>query len=469
MVFSSITFLFYFLPIFFGIYFLTPYKNLTLLLGSVVFYAWGEPRFVPLLLASATLNYAFGAIIFRAQGRMQWRLLVAGVALNLLVLVYFKYTGFFLSVVNDILGPYRSPLPAPEILLPLGISFWTFQGISYLVDVYRGVIPAQGSFVNFAMYKAMFPQLIAGPIVRYQHVAREIGSRHISNADVVSGLSQFLVGLGQKVLISNSVAISADRIFGLETSMLSPSLAWWGILAYSIQIFYDFAGYSNMAIGLGRMLGFQYPINFAQPYSSASITEFWRRWHISLSSWFRDYLYIPMGGSRVGPWRVYFNLSLVFLLCGLWHGAAWTFVVWGVWHGFLLVIERAGLSQLLARAPAIVARSYTLLAVMIGWVFFRADSVPHPAHYLGAMFGGGSGGEAVPWQMYVPNTALVGLAAGTALALFRREQLPAFVQTRIVGNSWFNTLAIPALALVFVVSVASLAAGTYNPFIYFRF
>lgn len=468
MVFSSITFLFYFLPIFFGIYYFTSYKNLTLLLGSIVFYAWGEPRFVPLLLASATLNYVFGTLVFRAGGRTKWWMLVTGVALNLLVLIYFKYTGFLLSAFNDLIGPHRSPLPVPEILLPLGISFWTFQGISYLIDVYRGVIPAQSSFVNFAMYKAMFPQLIAGPIVRYQQVAREISSRHIGNADVMSGLAQFLVGLAQKVLISNTVAISADRIFGLESAGLSPGLAWWGIVAYSIQIFYDFAGYSNMAIGLGRMLGFQYPINFAQPYSSLSITEFWRRWHISLSSWFRDYLYIPLGGSRVGPWRIYFNLSLVFLLCGLWHGAAWTFVVWGAWHGLLLVIERAGGSNLLARLPSVICRVYTLLAVMLGWVFFRADTVPHAVSYLAVMFGASSG-TAAPWQMYVPHTAVVGIVIGAGLALFRRDQWPSAIQQRMLDARWLRALAVPTLAILFMVSVASLAAGTYNPFIYFRF
>lgn len=460
MVFSSIIFLFYFLPCFLLLYYLLPWKNAVLLLGSLLFYAWGEPRFVPLLLLSALLNYGGGQMISRSEGPARQRWLWLGVAANLGMLLYYKYLGFFGGLVNTVLEKFHGPIDFPAVVLPLGISFFTFQGISYLIDVYRRDIAVQSSFLNFAMYKAMFPQLVAGPIVRYRQIAHEIEHRTIDNARIWLGVQIFLTGLAQKVLIANTVAVPADHLFGLPAAELTAPAAWIGIACYSIQILYDFGGYSNMAIGIGHMLGFSYPINFDRPYSARSITEFWRRWHISLSSWFRDYLYIPLGGNRVSPARTYFNLGLVFLLCGLWHGAAWTFIVWGIWHGALLIIERAFLGAQLARLPGLLAQAWTLLLVMLGWVFFRADTMPHALSYIGAMFGMGVAHDPVahPWQMYFGRSAMTALAIGMLLAMWRGTPVLPWRPLRTAG-----------LLLCSVLCVASLAAGTYNPFIYFRF
>lgn len=467
MLFSSVTFLFYFLPCFLALYYLLPWKNTTLLVGSLIFYAWGEPRFVPLLMFSALLNYAVGFAIGRAQGG-RLALLWLGVGSNLALLAYYKYAGFLAETWNFLAIPWQGAIKVPDIVLPLGISFFTFQGISYLVDVYRRDIAVQSSFWRFAMYKAMFPQLIAGPIVRYSQIAAEIDTRKIDNARVWRGVQQFILGLAQKVLIANTVALSADQIFAVDPAQLPVATAWIGMACYSVQILYDFAGYSNMAIGLGHLLGFTYPPNFQRPYSASSVTQFWRRWHISLSTWFRDYLYIPLGGNRGSGLRTYFNLALVFVLCGLWHGAAWTFILWGLWHGVLLVVERVGLGALLARAPRLLGNAYTMLAVMLGWVLFRADTVGHAAGYLRALFGLHPRVDALhPWQMYTGLSAMTALAVGLLLAMLpdtapQRAAPPAAGSLRVAGKSF-------ALALAFGLCVISLAAGTYNPFIYFRF
>jgi alginate O-acetyltransferase complex protein AlgI len=453
MLFSSSTFLFYFFPAFLALYYLLPWKNTVLLLASLLFYAWGEPRFVLLLLASSLLNYSAGYLLARRHST--W-LLGAGIAANLALLGYFKYLGFFAASLNAMAG---SHLPVPQIVLPLGISFFTFQGISYLIDVSRGTVGAQKSFWTFAMYKAMFPQLIAGPIVRYQQIAGEVEHRVLSNERLWHGLRQFLLGLAQKVLIANTVAVAADGLFAAPPAELTAGAAWLGILCYSLLILYDFAGYSNMAIGIGHMTGFTYPPNFDRPYSARSITEFWRRWHISLSSWFRDYLYIPLGGNRGPAWRTYLNLALVFLLCGLWHGAAWTFIVWGGWHGLLLIVERAGFGRVLERLPSPVAQAYTLLGVMVGWVFFRATDLPHALHYLQAMAGmSGASPLAHPWQMDVHPAQWAAIVIGGGIALLR--QPPVLRQPLLQALA--GGLGLAACA-------ASLAAGTYNPFIYFHF
>ncbi|RJF98239.1 MBOAT family O-acyltransferase [Noviherbaspirillum saxi] len=471
MVFSSATFLFYFFPVFLILYYVLPWKNPVLLVASLVFYAWGEPRFVPLLMFSAVLNYGVGYAMSRFAAQKK-ALLWFGIAANLIFLMYYKYIGFFVSVLNEAVSLFSSPIKLPEVILPLGISFFTFQGVSYLIDVYRGDVGAQKSFWNFAMYKAMFPQLIAGPIVRYKQIAHEVDHRDITNARVLAGLQQFIIGLAQKVLIANTVALPADSIFAVPPDQLSTTSAWIGIACYSIQILYDFAGYSNMAIGIGHMIGFSYPPNFNRPYSSTSVTEFWRRWHISLSSWFRDYLYIPLGGNRISAARTYVNLAMVFLLCGLWHGAAWTFIIWGAWHGVLLVIERMGLGRLLERMPQTIAQIYTLLVVMIGWVFFRANDVPYALRFLEVMFGKASADATHPWQMDFGPAAAVALLAGVLIATWRfpeekvkgRDVRP---RMRTVMSSM--PLRVAGAVSAFVLCVASLAAGTYNPFIYFRF
>lgn len=474
MVFSSIIFLFYFFPAFLLCYYLLPWKNAVLLIASLLFYAWGEPAFVPLLICSALLNYGTGYAISRVE-RYRALFLWSGVGANLAILLYFKYFNFLVESVGSVLGIDLAGR-FPAIILPLGISFFTFQGISYVIDVYRGDVNAQKSFWNFAMYKAMFPQLIAGPIVRYHDVADQIVDRPVDNRTIWSGFKIFVIGLGQKVLIANSVALSADRIFAIDPSQLPAAQAWAGIACYTIQIFYDFGGYSNMAIGIGYMLGFKYPQNFNQPYSAATVTEFWRRWHMSLSSWFRDYLYIPLGGNRTSPFRNYINLSMVFLLCGLWHGAAWTFVIWGAWHGLLLVIERIGLASVIQRLPRGVGHVYTLLAVMVGWVFFRAKDVPQALDFIRVMFGGGpADSSAIPWALSFDRVSIAALVVGIVLATRRtaiaRERATHIAMPTIICQTpWLAGAAELALmGSILLLSSASLAAGTYNPFIYFRF
>ncbi|HEX7643127.1 MAG TPA: MBOAT family O-acyltransferase [Burkholderiaceae bacterium] len=468
MVFSSATFLFYFLPIFLSLYYFLPTKNLVLLVASLIFYAWGEPAFVPILVFSALLNYSFGRWIASAK-RHRRLLLSLGIAFNIGLLVKYKYAAFLAEALNEVILPWHVSIDVPRIILPLGISFFTFQGISYLIDVYRKEVSAQKSLLVFAMYKAMFPQLVAGPIVRYKQIADEIEHRVIGNERIGQGAKQFVAGLAQKVLIANAVGYCANRIFAIDAANLDAPTSWIGIACYTIQILYDFAGYSNMAIGIGHMIGFTYPPNFEQPYSSLSLTEFWRRWHISLSSWFRDYLYIPFGGNRVSPLRTYVNLALVFFLCGLWHGAAWTFVIWGCWHGAILILERSGFGRVLAKLPAPVAQAYTLFVVMLGWVFFRAPDLPYAFAYLQAMCGLHAATPAtLPWQMALSTSAAAALAIGALLALVRQEQLAALgewlMRKRIGGP-----VAFAATMAAYVFSVASLASGTYNPFIYFRF
>ena len=468
MVFSSATFLFYFLPTFLFFYYLLPSKNIVLLAASLLFYAWGEPAFVPILIFSALLNYSFGRWIAASERRGKL-LLSLGIAFNIGLLVKYKYAAFLAETLNQIILPWHAGIAVPHIVLPLGISFFTFQGISYLIDVYRKEVPAQKSLLVFAMYKAMFPQLIAGPIVRYKQIAAEIEHRAIGNERLWKGVKQFVVGLSQKVLIANAVGYCADQIFGIDPANLDAPTSWIGIACYTIQILYDFAGYSNMAIGIGHMIGFSYPPNFEQPYSSLSLTEFWRRWHISLSTWFRDYLYIPLGGNRGSAYRTYFNLALVFFLCGLWHGAAWTFVVWGCWHGALLIAERLGLAKVLAKLPSPFAQAYTLLMVMIGWVFFRASDVSHALGYLQAMCGLHAVTPAtLPWQMELSASAAVALAVGALLALVRQERLVA-LKEMVTRKPFGVPLSVGATMAAYLFSVASLASGTYNPFIYFRF
>lgn len=462
MVFSSVTFLFYFLPAFLLLYYVLPWKNSVLLIASLLFYAWGEPRFVPLLMASALLNYGFGVAIARAGARRKLALGL-GVTANLGMLGYYKYAGFFTTIAAQVTG---SDLAIPSIVLPLGISFFVFQGISYLVDVYRGDVDPQKSFWNFAMYKAMFPQLIAGPIVRYRHIAADVDQRDVPAQRLWQGVRQFMLGLAQKVLVANTVAQAADALWQAGPANLSTAGAWLAVACYTIQILYDFAGYSNMAIGIAHMIGFTYPPNFNRPYSAVSVTDFWRRWHISLSSWFRDYLYIPLGGNRHGALRTYVNLALVFVLCGLWHGAAWTFVLWGAWHGALLVAERGFLGAWLERLPRPVAQAWTLLMVMVGWVLFRAPDVPTALHMLQTMFIPTDGGAmAHPWRIDVGAVQWTALVAGVLLAVWRMPEARAAA----APSRWSFAVQLPLALAAFVLCSASLASGTYNPFIYFRF
>ena len=466
MVFSSIHFLFYFFPSFFLCYFLLPWKNVTLTIFSLLFYAWGEPRFVPILAAYIVANYGCGLVIGAAVGSQRRWALNVGVSLNIGMLVYFKYLNFLTAELSGVAARLGlPPLEPTHVLLPLGISFMAFQGASYLIDIYRGEVPPQRSLLLFTMYKVMFPQLIAGPIVRYREVYDEIDHRSADVAEIHSGLRQFVIGLAQKVLIANVVAVPADQIFALKPDELGTATAWLGIACYTLQIYFDFAGYSNMAIGMGRMMGFHYPENFNRPYAAISITDFWRRWHMTLSRWFRDYVYIPLGGNRRGPVRMYINMMIVFLLCGVWHGANWTFIVWGAWHGAFLVIERLGVGPVIERAWWPLRHAYTLLAVMIGWVFFRADTLTHAGGFLRSMFGVGGQSLLYPVERYATPTVMTALVVGVFLATLPGKE----VIWRTARGTAAPVVANAMLLCLLALSMLSVSGGAYNPFIYYRF
>jgi len=470
MIFSSITFLFYFLPVFLILYFITPFKNTVLLIASILFYAWGELGYTLLLLVSIGINYVFGLLIEKHKNRnsQQKYYLAIGISLNLLLIAYYKYFNFFAEHVFSI------ELDS-QVHLPLGISFFTFQAISYLIDVYRKEAKVEKNIINLALYISMFPQLIAGPIVRFKTVAEQINHRVSTFENINKGVRIFILGLAQKALIANSVAEVADEIFALKEAVLTTSTAWLGALSYAFQIFFDFAGYSNMAIGLGLIMGFTFPKNFNYPYVSQSITEFWRRWHMSLSSWFRDYLYIPLGGNRISPIRTYINLFLIFLLCGLWHGAAWTFIIWGIYHGLFLILERLGLSNLLRKLWRPLRHLYSIFVVLIGWVIFRAEGFNQLNYYLKTMFGFGIG-ETIEFPYY----AYLSYSFLTTLFFSVLFSLPIFVyfnslltRVRKKNRSVLYFVLVTKLELfylvVFIFSLINIASGSYNPFIYFRF
>jgi alginate O-acetyltransferase complex protein AlgI len=472
-VFSSIAFLFYFLPAFLVLYAAAPgttLKNLFLLLASLTFYAWGEPWFVLVLCGQIALNYAAALAIDAGDGRMRTLATAGGVAANLVLLGVFKYADFAVATVNAVLPGDASAFALPGLALPLGISFFTFHAISYLIDVHRRQVVANRDPLQIAVYIAMFPQLVAGPIIRYRTISHQLGRRRLTFGRASAGMRIFVIGLAQKVLIADQVARIAEVVFD---KLRDPSFleAWLGLSAYTIQIYFDFAGYSNMAIGLGLALGFAFPRNFRLPYTARSITEFWRRWHISLSQWLRDYLYIPLGGSRGSAIATYRNLWLVFLLCGLWHGANWTFVIWGAHHGLFLVIERAGLRHVLDRAPVLVARIATLLAVTTGWVWFRARDFDHATAFFGSLVGrhGWNRLDMVAHIVLGPAT-LAALAIGGILALV---EIDVRRLVNLLPRSIVTPVCATADALVifffFGFSVLSVAAGAYSPFLYFRF
>lgn len=482
MVFSSVSFLFYFLPIFLLVYGVLPWRNAVLLIASLVFYSWGEPQNLPLLLVCIAANYGFGLWIGYAQERavehkesINAARLPFSVAIvfNLGALLYYKYFNFALSNWHSLqlwVSPTTVVEPAEPIALPLGISFFTFHAISYLVDVYRQKTKAERSFTALFTYIIMFPQLVAGPIVRFSTVARQLHHRRWSWLRVEAGARFFCMGLAQKILLANTVAVVADKIFALPKTELSSALAWLGALCYSLQIYFDFAGYSLMAIGLGLICGFSFPRNFNLPYMASSVTDFWRRWHMSLSRWFRDYVYIPLGGNRHGLSRTLFNLFLVFFLCGLWHGANWTFVVWGILHGSFLVLERLWLGRLLSKQTKVVQHSYTLLVVMLAWVVFRANDFAQAANVIQAMFGwsdAGAAHAALSPLAYCSNTVIFAMlsavffCSGLSQLLFQQIQKRFAISAILFDRVWM-------LCLLILCSV-SLASGAYNPFIYFRF
>lgn len=483
MVFSSPLFLFLFLPLVLAGYWLAPGlrgRNLWLLSASLVFYAWGEVVFILLLLASTAANYGLGRWVDREQVPSRRKLAVAvAVAINLGFLAFFKYADFAVGTLDALLVRLGVPsLPAPEVPMPIGISFFTFHALSYVIDVYRGKWPAARDPRDVALYIFFFPQLVAGPILRWSAIAPQLLRRTASPDQFAEGIRRFAGGLAKKVLVANAVAGPADQIFALDAGELSAPVAWFGIVCYSLQIYFDFSGYSDMAVGLGKMFGFTFIENFDFPYIAQSMRDFWRRWHISLSTWFRDYLYIPMGGNRGSELRTGFNLLTVFFLCGLWHGASWTFVAWGLYHGVFLVLERTPVGAGLARLPRPLRHGYALLIIMAGWVLFRADSFSDAWFYFGALLGLAPDGAAHPLDRYASREAIWAVAAGVVFS----APVWAWLEDRVIRlgrnrSGWIATalaaggvgLEIGLVALLFVVCAAWLAGGTYNPFIYFRF
>ena len=468
MLFSSIVFLFTFLPAVVILYYLLPvrFRNVILLLASLVFYAWGEPVYLFLMLLSILFNYFSGLDIARnlQDKRAAKRSLVFNLIINLAVLGFFKYEGFVLDTLNGILPVHISYHALP---LPIGISFYTFQILSYIIDVYRGNVKVQTNLPNFALYVTMFPQLIAGPIVQYADVDEQLASREVSRTKFGEGSMYFIRGLAKKVLLANTSGMIFTEVSGLAKGNIAVMTAWLGAFAYMFQIYFDFSGYSDMAIGLGKMFGFEFNMNFNYPYVSKSITEFWRRWHISLSSWFMDYVYIPLGGNRVSKIKHIRNLLIVWFLTGLWHGAAWNFVAWGLYYGVILIIEKYLLSPVLDRLPDVVRHIYSIVLVVIGWVLFFSSSFGQAADYIRVMFGAGAHGFADRESMYLLTSNLILwlilIFGSTPLVHFRYEHM---LRTKKWNTTIINSVVYVAL---FIVCIAYLVTETYNPFLYFRF
>ncbi len=467
MVFSSFPFLWIFLPLVLTGAFLTRKRDnsLFLLAASLIFYAWGEPKFIVLLLLSVTLNYFAGLILDKQNGTLQRRVVAAAaVAADLLLLGYFKYYNFFAGTFNSVI--HTELIPPRAIALPIGISFYTFQSISYIVDLYRGTISVQHSWIRLALYISFFPQLIAGPIVKYRDIEPYLTGRTMTLDHAVSGLKRFCFGLGKKVLLANTLGYTVDEILKHPIGELSGLLCWTAAVFYTLQIYFDFSGYSDMAIGLAETLGFRFRENFDLPYCSRSVREFWRRWHISLSTWFRDYLYIPLGGNRKGSFRTILNLWIVFFATGLWHGAQWNFVVWGLFHGFFLILERLVRFDPPENLPGrLLSRVYTMLAACAGWVLFRADDLTMAGQQLRRMFLPSDAGY---WNLseFVDPLTLAVFAVSLFFAFGGGKRISAGMKA---GNKTAEILGNTAAILCLFLSIVMLANASHNPFIYFRF
>ena len=468
MIFSSITFIYFFLPTFFILYFILPkcMRNLLLLLSGFVFYAWGEPVYLLVMIVSILADYLAGLVIYRNPGRPKVRLwaMISACVVNLGLLAVFKYASLFITTFNGIFG---TAIPDPALPLPIGISFFTFQSMSYVLDLYLGNIRVQKSPIKFGAYVVLFPQLVAGPIVRYEDVAEEMEERHLSIPMVGDGVALFVRGLAKKTLLANNIGALWTIIKATPVEELSVLSAWLGILAFTFQIYFDFAGYSDMACGMGLMMGFHFPKNFDLPYLSRSISEFWRRWHMTLGTWFRLYVYIPLGGNRGGVWKTVRNLMIVWMLTGFWHGASWNFLLWGGYFGVLIILERFFLGRYLERWPAVLSTAYTFLLVVIGWVLFEFTALSDVGAYLGAMVGiGGAGLVDASLPYWIRNYGAIFLLCA-AISF----DLPGRIGRAITRRSpnLFVYLQPAVNLLLMVVSTAYLVDATYNPFLYFRF
>ena len=466
MLFSSISFLYYFLPALLAAYYLLPgsWRNAVLLLASLVFYAWGEPRFAIIMVSTALTGYLAGLLLARLTGpRLRRLVMLAGGGLTLLPLLVFKYGDFFIDNLNRLSPGLLAPL---KLALPIGVSFYTFQILSYVLDVYKGQVKTERNPFYFLMYVAFFPQLIAGPIVRFQTIQDQIRDRRVSLDDFAYGVGRFSLGLGKKVLLANNLAeIGLNLSQAGSRTVLS---LWLTALAFTLQIYFDFSGYSDMAIGLGRLFGFQFLENFNYPYLSRSVSDFWRRWHMSLGSWFRDYVYIPLGGSRKGSLRTYGNLLIVWLLTGFWHGAAWNFLAWGLFYFVLLALERAGLGQRLAKWPPVLSTLYTFILVLLGFVIFNADSMTAAWQNLAGMFGAASLPAADAMTLYYARS----YAPTLVLALLGATPLPKIFFEKLKGERGdflYGLVSLLCIVAIMVLSTGSLIDGSFNPFLYFRF
>lgn len=479
MIFSSLIFLFAFLPIALGIYYLLPasWKNYFLILVSLIFFAWGGVSYSIIIVSSITFNYLLGLFLDKKYKRI---VLLLGLTLNIGILFYFKYLGFLITNLFYVFSIQSVDPNSFDVVLPIGISFYTFQAISYLIDAYQGKVKIQKRLDQLALYIILFPQLIAGPIVRYYEIKDQIKERKHSLIKFSSGVSRFAFGLGKKVLIANVLGEYSEEVFLIPIDKLDLVTAWAGASLYAFQIYFDFSGYSDMAIGLGKMFGFDFPENFNFPYAARSIKDFWRRWHITLSSWFRDYLYIPLGGSRGGKFRTLLNLTIVFIITGFWHGAAWNFLIWGLIHGLFIVIERAGLSKLLSKAPNIVGILYTCPIVIVAWVFFREENLQNSLDQINIMFGGGEATEInypfLSQFLHVRLLLVIGLAFlfSTGILSWIYDGLKTaskHFSPRIQNTAGFTISIVSGLtpvAIMFLCMI-ELNLNSYNPFIYFRF
>lgn len=466
MVFSSTIFLCVYLPLVLLGYYICPKKgkNLFLLIVSLIFYAWGEPKYVFLMIFSILVNYVFGLLMdkHRENKKRLKLMLVISVIIDLGLLSVFKYTDFIITNINSVFGAGFDLL---NIALPIGISFYTFQAMSYTIDVYRDDVRVQRNLIDFGMYITMFPQLIAGPIVRYSDVQDQLAARNVTAADFSEGIMRFVVGLGKKVLLANQMGAVWTQIYALGGD-ISALMAWTGAAAYTFQIYFDFSGYSDMAIGLGRMFGFKFPENFRYPYESVSITDFWRRWHITLSTWFKEYLYIPLGGNRRGLARQALNLLIVWTLTGFWHGAGWNFVMWGLYYFAILFIEKLFLLKALDKLPRLFRHAYALLLIVIGWVIFASDDVSVMLPYLGSMFGANGALGGMDVYTLLTRAALMVICCVASTELPRRLFVTA--AGKMNEKAAFTVKSVLTLALL-ALSVVFLIGDSYNPFLYFRF
>lgn len=486
MVFSQLTFLYYFLPIVMIVYFFASDKirNVLIFITGLLFYAWGEPFYVCLMLLSTAIDYTAGRLMAKYDDDNKKRkiCLIVSVCMNVGLLAIFKYSDFLIDSFNGVFGTsiinpvvlvnkalnslYPLGLNEKRVELPIGISFYTFQSMSYTIDLYLRNIKVQKSFLNFASYVSLFPQIVAGPIVRYEDVANELESRTVNIAKISAGIGLFVKGLAKKVLLANNIGIVWTQIKAMDYSTISVATAWLGIIAFAFQIYFDFSGYSDMATGLGKMLGFEFPKNFDHPYISKSISEFWRRWHITLGSWFRSYVYIPLGGNRNGNFKTYRNLFITWALTGLWHGASWNFILWGLFFGVLIIIERLGFGKILEKLPSAVSMLYTFVMVLFGWVLFDTDTLADAGRYYAAMFGAG-GSLVDSYARYTIASNAVMLTLCILISGGLGSRLISFCEEKNKRASAVAGVAVKIGGLL--ICTAYLVGATYNPFLYFRF